>query len=76
MCGLTQAGIIEHEAIKEHLKTYGYALSIITQGLWTNQERDIMFTQVVDNFGIRYRNKKDADHIIAELQAKYEVTQD
>ena len=31
---------------------------------------------MVDDFGIRYINKKDADHLISELQEKYEVTHD
>ena len=30
---------------------------------------------MVDDFGVKYRNKKDADHPISSLQAKYEVTQ-
>ena len=34
------------------------------------------FTLVVDNFGIKYRDKKDADNLISALQSKYEVTQD
>ena len=76
MYGLVQAYIIAHEEIKEHLKTYGYAPSRITQGIWTHQDRGIHFTLVVDDFGIRYRNKKDADHLISALQEKYEVTKD
>ena len=74
--GLMQAGIIAHESLKEHLKPYGYALANITQGLQRHTDRDINFTLVVDNFGIKYRHKKDADHLISELQTKYEVTQD
>ena len=74
MYGLVQAGIIAHESLKEHLKPCGYALSKITQGLWTHKERDINFTLVIDYFGIRYKNNKDADHLISALQAKYEVT--
>ena len=31
---------------------------------------------MVDDFRIRYRNKKDADHLISAIQEKYEVTQD
>ena len=31
---------------------------------------------MVYDFGIRYKNKKDADHLILAPQAKYEVTQD
>ena len=30
----------------------------------------------MENFGIRCRNKKDADNLISALQDKYEVTQD
>ena len=30
---------------------------------------------MVDDFGISYRNKKDIGHLISEIQAKYEVTQ-
>ena len=71
-----QAGIIAHKALKEHLKFYGYAPARIIQGICTHQDRDVNFTLVVDIFGIRYRNKKDADHLISELQAKYEGTQD
>ena len=56
MYGLVQAGIIANEALKEHLQYYGYAPARITQGLWTHQDRDINFTLVVDDFGIRYRN--------------------
>ena len=71
MYDLVQSGIIANESLKEHLKPYGYAPARITQGLWSHQDRDINFTLVVDNFGIRYINKKDADHLISEPQAKY-----
>ena len=78
ICGLVQAGIIAHEVLKEHIKTYGYAPARITRGLWNHQERNINFTLVVDNFGIRYINKKDIDqliselhHLISSLQEKY-----
>ena len=75
MYGLVQAGIISHKALKEHLKPYGYAPARITQGLWIHQERVIYFTLVVDNFCIRYINKKYADYLISALQSIYEVTQ-
>ena len=75
MYALVQAGIIAYEALKEHLKPYGYAPARITQGLCTHQDRDIHFTLVIENFGIKYRNLKDANHLIAALQEKYEVNQ-
>ena len=71
-----QAGIITHDALREHPNIYGYAPAKITQVIWTHTHRDINFTLVVDYFGIKYTNKKDADHLISSLQGKYEVTQD
>ena len=76
MYGLVQSGIIAHIALKYHLKPYGYVPENITQVLWTHTYRDINFTLTVDNFGIKYTHKKDVDHLISSLQAKYEVTQD
>ena len=63
-----QSEIIVHEALKEHLKLYGYASERTNQALWTNQDRETNFTLVVDYFGINYSNKKDADHLVAEIQ--------
>ena len=73
--GLVQSGIIAHKAIKEHIQPYGCAPAKITQGLWAHKYRDIHFTIMVDDLGIRYRNKKYTDHLISALQSKYEVTQ-
>ena len=71
MYGLVQVGIIAHEDLKEHLKPYSYAPTISTQRLWTYQDRNIHFYPVVEKFGIKYKNKKDSDHLIAALQEKY-----
>ena len=72
---LVQAGIIAHNALNTYIKPYSYATARIKQGLWMHKYRDINFTQVVDEFGINYMNKKDAYHLIASLQTRYEVTQ-
>ena len=73
---LVQAVIIAHHALKENLKPYCYALANITQGLCTHTDRDINYTLVVDDFGIKYTHKKDSDHLISALQAEYDLTQD
>ena len=75
MYGLVQAGVIAHDALKENIDPYGCAPAKITQGLWAHKYRDIHFTIMVDDLGIRYRNKKYTDHLISALQSKYEVTQ-
>ena len=76
MYGLVQAGIIAHETLKEHLKNYSCAPKKITQVLWRYQYRDINLTLVVDNFVIKFRDKKQTNRLIGSLQAKYEVTRD
>ena len=76
MYGMVQAVIIAQDALKEHLKPYGYAQENITQSLWTHTDRYINFTLVVDDFRIKYTHKKYADHLISSLQSKYEVTQE
>ena len=53
MYRLVQAGIIENEELKEHLKLHGYTLAKITQGLWTHKHTDINLTLGGDDFGIR-----------------------
>ena len=70
MYALVQTGIISHKVLKEHLKPYGYAPSIITQGLWKNQDRDITFTLVVDYFVIKYSLKKGRvpPHLITPIK--------
>ena len=75
MYSLVQDGIIAHDALTEHLKPYVYAPAKITQGIWTQIDRGINFTLLVDYFGIKYIRKNDAYHLILALQAKYEVTQ-
>ena len=35
-----------------------------------------MFTLVVDNFGVKYVDKKDVDHLIASINTNYKLTVD
>jgi hypothetical protein len=44
--------------------------------LWQHVTRDIVFSLVVNNFGIRYTAHADADHLIGTLQQVYEVSID
>jgi hypothetical protein len=50
------------------LAPHGYqTLLPLTPGLWTHTSRDIVFSLVVDDFGMRYTSQSDADHLIATL---------
>ena len=76
MYGLPQAGKIANDQLKRHLEQYGYKHSTKTNGLWTHETRDTVFTLVVDDFGIKYTSRKDADHLSNALQDLYKITLD
>jgi hypothetical protein len=74
MYGLPQAGILAFNQLKTHLTTHDYAPCTHTPGLWTHSTRDITFSLVVDDFGIKYTNHDDAIHLLTALEEMYTVT--
>ena len=41
-----------------------------------SQNPYVMFTLVVDDFGVKHVNKEDAEHLMSALKQNYEVTED
>jgi hypothetical protein len=76
MYGLPQAGRLANEQIREFLEPHGYVPCHVTPGLWKDCNSDLMFTLVVDDFGVRYTSRKDVDKLISILQLKYKCTTD
>ena len=76
MYGLPQSGIIAQEQLAERLGKEGYKQSTLIPGLWTHETRPIQFTLVVDDFGVKYTRKEDADHLLKTIKAHYDVTPD
>jgi len=55
----------------------GYAQQVPhALGIWTHESRPICFYLCVDDFGIKYFNKDDAQHPLSSLQNRYTVTRD
>jgi hypothetical protein len=77
MYGLPQAGKLANEQLIQLLAPHGYRPVPLTPGLWRHDTRDLTFSLVVDDFGIKYTNKADADHLIAALTScNYQVSLD
>jgi hypothetical protein len=76
MYGLPQAGKLANDRLRKILAPYGYVPCPVTLGLWTHLHSDLMFTLVVDNFGIRYTNKQDVEDLIAIINKEYKCSQD
>ena len=74
--GLPQAGILANKRLRRKLAPFGYFEHASTPGLWSHVSRPISFTLVVDDFGVKYVNKDDADHLIASLKNTYTLTED
>jgi hypothetical protein len=76
MWGLPQAGILVNKKLKRKLAPFGYRECIDTPGLWKHKSWPLTFTLVVDDFGVKYVKKEDADHLIASIKSTYRLTED
>ena len=68
MPGLKQAGHIANERLTRHLAKFGYIPSTKTPALWRHLTRNISFSLVVNDFGVKYVGKNNADRLIATLR--------
>ena len=60
----------------EHLKSYGYYPQQHAQNIWAHKTRRTKFCLYVDDFGIKYYSRDDAEHLISALKDAYTVTVD
>jgi hypothetical protein len=68
--GLKESGKIAHDDIVAHMAKHGYK-ETRTPGLFVHETRPISFTLVVDDFGIKYTNKNDVEHLKTSLEEIY-----
>ncbi len=74
--GLPQAGILANKLLQKRLAPHAYYECKQMTGLWKHATRPILFTLVVNNFGVKYVNKEDVNHLIKCLKDKYGLTKD
>ena len=76
MYRLKQASKIAHDDLKNHLMSHGYTPVDFTPGLWKHVDLDITFTLIVDEFGAKYTNLAQAQHLADTLKLKYDLSID
>ena len=76
MPGLKQSGRIANDRHKAHLAHFGFAPVPRTPALWKHATKPIIFSLVVDDFGVQYIGKENADHLIQALQKLYSISID
>ena len=74
--GLPQAGKLAQDKLIKHLATHGYHQCSNTPCLFKHESRPIMFTLVVDDFGIKVKGAEHAEHLLAALREIYTITVD
>ena len=73
LSGLFESGYIVNVELKRILRLEGYILSKFTPGLFTHKTREIVFSLVVDDFGVRYKEREDAEHLLNTIKGRYPV---
>jgi hypothetical protein len=72
--GLPQSGRLANDALLVRLHDQGYYQCKRTPGLFTHETRTTQFSLVVNNFGVKYNNKEDIQHLIDTLSSDYQIT--
>jgi hypothetical protein len=74
--GLKEAGIIAFQQLVKNLDQHGYEPMPFTPGLWRHRSRPTAFTLCVDDFGVKFFSKADAQHLISSVEKRYQCTVD
>ena len=74
--GLKESGKLANIQLKKVLANADYHPCRFTHGLYRHKTRPIAFSLVVDDFGVKYTNKCDAEHLLSVLSAKYPMKAD
>ena len=74
--GLKQAGLLSNKMLAKILNKEGCYQAKHTPGLWTHVKRQISFTLVVDDFGVKYVKEEDVHHLEKVLEAFYPCKND
>ena len=74
MPSLKQSGRIANDRLKFHLAHFGFAPVSRTQVLCKHTTKPIIFSLIVDNFGVQYIGKENSDHLIQALQKLYNIS--
>jgi hypothetical protein len=74
MYGLPQAGKIANDQLVQFLQPHGYEPAPLTHALWTHKKRNIFFSLVVDDFGVKYVDRSQVEHLVTTLEKYYKVS--
>ena len=68
MYGLKQAARLAYDNLFTNLKKDGYFPDKYCPNIWSHESRSTNFCLCVDDFGVKYFAKDDAQHLITSLK--------
>ena len=71
MYGLPQAGYLAQKELVQHLAKFDYHPAASDPCLFRHKTNGVAFTLVVDDFLVKYKDRKDATHLLSALQSRY-----
>jgi hypothetical protein len=71
MYGLKQVAKLARDQLVAHLQKFGYHPTPHAQNIWEHETRKTKFCLCVDDFGIKYYNSSDAEHLLSALKQAY-----
>ena len=69
-----QAAVLAYNHLKAKLLRAGYAPIIGTVGMWKHTTKRKKFCLCVDESGIKYYSKEDANHLLQIIGSHYKYT--
>ena len=76
MYGLLQAGSLAYNKLVAYLAEGGYVPTTHTPSLFRHKTRAFILCLIIDEFGIKYIHKHDAQHLIDHFSKNYKSTVD
>ena len=76
MPGLNQAGIIANYRLILHLAKHRYTPVSRTPSFWAHYHLPIIFSLIVNDFGVNYTSDTVAHHLITKLRSMYIISVD
>ena len=76
MYGLPQTGILANQQLRTLLSKHRYNQCPTIHSMFCHATRDISFTLIVEDFGIKYTDTADLNHLMAAVRETYVATID
>ena len=72
----SHTGIIAQKLLEEQPEGHAYCQIKTTSGLWIHSMQPLRFALIVDDCGVKYVGKEQANHVIGVLEQHSKVTKD